>query len=77
MKSWHNRSCRVLQNHQYWEYKQEGKSEGIFTGMDIEKVYIISCSFKRRAITRAQEKEIEQSDVEFMGQGRAVEWTSG
>ena len=67
----------VLQDHQRWEGEQEDEPVGLFTGVDIAEVYGISRSFKRGAITRAQEAEVKQPDVEFMGRWRAVERAAG
>jgi hypothetical protein len=67
----------VLQDHQRWESEQDEDVEGLFTDVDIAEVYGVFRSFKRGAITRAQEAEVKQSDVEFMGRWRAVERAAG
>ena len=67
----------VLQDHQRWETEQEDDSEALFTGVDIAEVYGIFRSFKRGAISRAQEANLKQPDVEFMGRWRAVERAAG
>jgi hypothetical protein len=67
----------VLQDHQRWEEEQREDYEGIFIGVEIAEVYGISCSFKRGAITRAQEAGVSQPDVDFMGRWRMVERAAG
>lgn len=67
----------VLQDHKQWEAELEGDHERIFEGVEIAEVYGITRSFKRGAITRAQEAGVNQSDVEFMGQWRTVEQAAG
>jgi hypothetical protein len=67
----------VLQDHQRWEEDQGEGFEGILVGIDIAEVYGISRSFKRGAITRAQEAGVSQPDVEFMGRWRTVERAAG
>jgi hypothetical protein len=70
-------SLGVLQDHQRWEQEQGDDLEGILIGVDIPEVYGISRSFKRGAITRAQEAGVSQPDVDFMGRWRTVERAAG
>ena len=67
----------VLHDHKLWEDGQEEDSEKLFEGVEIDEVYGVFRSFKRGAITRAQEAEVRQSDVEFMGRWRKIEQAAG
>jgi hypothetical protein len=66
-----------LLDHQQWEREQQVDIEKLFDGVKIEEVYRISRSFKRGAITRAQEVGVRQPEVEFMRQWRTVEQAAG
>jgi hypothetical protein len=66
-----------LLDHQQWEREQQVDIEKLFDGVEIEEVYGISRSFKRGAITRAQEAGVRQPEVEFMGRWRTVEQAAG
>jgi hypothetical protein len=63
----------LLQDHQHWEEEQGEDSEGTFVGVDIAEVYGILGSFKRGALTRAQEAGISQPGMAFIGCWRMVE----
>jgi hypothetical protein len=67
----------VLHDHKLWEDEQEEDAKKLFEGVDIDEVYGVSRSFKRGAITRAQEAGVLQSDVEFMGRWRKLEQAAG
>jgi hypothetical protein len=67
----------VLQDHKQWEDERDGDHESILEGVDIDEVYGVSRSFKRGAITRAQEAGVGQPEVEFMGRWRSVEQAAG
>lgn len=67
----------VLKEHQELEAQTVGDAEKLFEGVDIEEKYGIYRSFKRGAITRAQEAGVSQPDVEFMGRWRTVEQAAG
>jgi hypothetical protein len=49
----------VLHDHKLWEDEQEEDVEKLFEGVDIDEVYGVSRSFKRGAITRAQEAGVK------------------
>jgi hypothetical protein len=57
--------------------KSPSNVEKLFEGVDIENVYGIYRSFKRGAITRAQEAGVPQTEVELMGRWRKAEQAAG
>jgi hypothetical protein len=67
----------VLHDHQLAERENDGTEEPLFEGIDIGEVYELFRSFKRGAITSAQEAGVSQPDVEFMGRWRSVEQAAG
>jgi hypothetical protein len=67
----------VLHDHKLWEAEQEEGCEKLFEDVDIDEVYGVFRSFKRGAITRAQEAGVDQSHVEFMGRWRKIEQAAG
>jgi hypothetical protein len=67
----------ALHDHKLWEDEQPEGTEKFFEGVEIDEVYGVSRSFKRGAITRAQEAGVKQPEVEFMGRWRKIEQAAG
>jgi hypothetical protein len=68
----------VLHEHQVWEKKtQSWNDHRLLDGVDIDERYGIFRSFKRGAITRAQEAGVSEADVNRAGQWRKVEAAKG
>jgi hypothetical protein len=67
----------VLHEHQDWEETQASEDHKLLKGVDIDGRYGIFRSFKRGAITRAQEAGVSEADVNRAGQWRKVEGAKG
>jgi hypothetical protein len=67
----------TLTDHQAWEAVHVREGFRLFDRVKIDETYGIFRSFKRGAITRAQEAKVPQAEVEFMGQWRSVEQAAG
>jgi hypothetical protein len=69
----------ALLEHQVWEASQDPgvRVHKLLEGIDIEERYGIFRSFKRGAITRAQEAGVGEADVNRVGQWRRVEMAQG
>jgi hypothetical protein len=67
----------VLHDLQDWEMAQASNDHKLLEGVDIDERYGIFRSFKRGAITRAQEAGVSDSDVNRVGQWRKVEVAKG
>jgi hypothetical protein len=67
----------ALHVHQDWERAQFSNDHKLLEGVDIDERYGIFRSFKRGAITRAQEAGVSESDVNRVGQWRRVEGARG
>jgi hypothetical protein len=67
----------TLLEHQEWETLQGPQVHKLLEGIDIEERYGIFRSFKRGAITRAQEAGVREADVNRVGQWRKVEKAQG
>ena len=67
----------ALEEHQDWEVNHTEKGSRLFEDLTISEVYGLFRSFKRGAITRAQEAGVSESDVNFMGRWRSVELAAG
>jgi hypothetical protein len=67
----------ALLEHQEWEALQDSQVHKLLEGVDIEERYGIFRSFKRGAITRAQEAGVGEADVNRVGQWRRVEKAQG
>jgi hypothetical protein len=66
-----------LHAHQDWEERQSSDDHKLLEGVDIDDRYGIFRSFKRGAITRAQEAGVAEADVNRAGQWRKVEAAKG
>jgi hypothetical protein len=67
----------TLLEHQDWEALQGSQVPKLLEGIDIEERYGIFRSFKRGAITRAQEAGVGEADVNRVGQWRRIEMAQG